>query len=327
MFQNSLGVNGVNTGLGEAGIGYLIYPKEWVDRQEYIDHCFRTHTISIHGGVGYGRLNNVPVDQLVMMGLNFPEEPDEPGTPVVWVKDTVLQLPVVIGSLKREDDYYIIETNQYRVQRGSGDKSIEIVLDAETTSLNIFVGGNSEDPANLDIKLTSGGGSTFTVDCDGEISVHAKDKVTVSSNNEIELCVKEGGEVDGVISYKLKEGLSYSGKKSLTLSINNEGGKPVMGMSYSAGQGLKYEDEFGNTISYKDGSCTIVSEKIIHNDGGKSMVLGEELKDILGELIDAITKLTVPTAMGQSGIPINASQFSSIKGKLSKILSEKSKLD
>ena len=47
---------------------------------------------------------------------------------------------------------------------------------------------------------------------------------------------------------------------------------------------------------------------------------GSGLLKTLSDLCDAITKLTVPTALGPSGIPINAADFISIKTDLKKYL-------
>jgi phage baseplate assembly protein gpV len=57
------------------------------------------------------------------------------------------------------------------------------------------------------------------------------------------------------------------------------------------------------------------------NETEDPAVLGDELKGLLEELIDAINSLTVPTSDGPSGTPINASQFSGIRGRLRSMLS------
>lgn len=45
----------------------------------------------------------------------------------------------------------------------------------------------------------------------------------------------------------------------------------------------------------------------------------EDLKGLLTDLISAIEQLTVPTGVGPSGVPINATAFSQIKQRLSKL--------
>ena len=47
---------------------------------------------------------------------------------------------------------------------------------------------------------------------------------------------------------------------------------------------------------------------------------GAGLKKTLGELIDAIMKLTVPTGVGPSGTPINAADFVKVKQGLNDYL-------
>ncbi len=72
-----------------------------------------------------------------------------------------------------------------------------------------------------------------------------------------------------------------------------------------------------------ENEVNVVSKKVRIGDDATEdpMVGGNELKGLLEELIEAINKLTVPTSNGPSGTPINAPQFSAIKGKLKTMLS------
>jgi len=58
----------------------------------------------------------------------------------------------------------------------------------------------------------------------------------------------------------------------------------------------------------------------------QKMVMGGELIKILGDMLDEIAKIQVPTGVGPSGIPINVAAFKSIKGKLKVILSARNYL-
>lgn len=57
-------------------------------------------------------------------------------------------------------------------------------------------------------------------------------------------------------------------------------------------------------------------------DSREPFVLGDTLVSVLKELIIAIRSLTVPTAWGPSGTPINAASFVQVQNKLESILSE-----
>jgi len=58
----------------------------------------------------------------------------------------------------------------------------------------------------------------------------------------------------------------------------------------------------------------------------QQMVLGGELIQILGEILDECAKIQIPTGVGPSGVPINAAVFKAIKGKLGIIQSARNYL-
>lgn len=73
-------------------------------------------------------------------------------------------------------------------------------------------------------------------------------------------------------------------------------------------------DKKGCDIIAKDSNIKITP-------GGMTFVRsGSGLKKTLSDLIDAITKLTVTTAVGPSGVPINAADFIKIKQDLNNYL-------
>ena len=85
-----------------------------------------------------------------------------------------------------------------------------------------------------------------------------------------------------------------------------------------------------NNIALSSVTSVVVespSIKIGSNNAEESMVLGDTLKGLLEELINAINALTVPTPVGPSGPPINAPQFSGISAKLQTMLSAITKVE
>lgn len=73
-------------------------------------------------------------------------------------------------------------------------------------------------------------------------------------------------------------------------------------------------------------SVEMRKDSIVLNDGDEAMVLGDTLKDLLNDTLDAIMQITVGTAVGTSSVPINVASFVQIKAKLNTMLSKKSKL-
>lgn len=293
--MNDIGIVKVDTGVGSGGVGYLVVPEE-IDRVQYIEDCYRTQTVSINAGEGYGYFNAVRCPQNVLENLKFPTENNR-GTPVLWIKDGMSHLPVIVGWLRKEGDYYALGENQWRTSRGNDKRNVEVFIDGNTSTLQINVLGDEEEPANVQIKLSSQNkDSVFNLSSDNEVQLTGVNKTTLNSCKEIQMLVKEEGEEKFQMKYTLKEGFLY-------------------------------EDEFGNSIRCVDKLIEIKSEQINHNGGNEPMVLGNTLQEVLSDILTAIQKLTVISPTGATSVPVNVADFAKIQQRLSDIKSKKSNLE
>lgn len=291
-----IGIQKPKDGGEKAGVGFVVVP-EGIDRGRYIENCYRTNTLTISGGRGYGYFNEVNVDVGVMQNINFPVDENNRGTPVVWIKDSITNLPVIIGALRKKEGYFTLKENQYRVQRGGEEKSVEVFIDGNTSSLFINMIGNDDNPSDLSIKLNSENkDSVFTINCDNEINLIAEKAVNIVSNESVDVKVKEEGEIKAKFNYTL-------------------------------GLGFEYKDEFGNSVKCTEGLVEVISDEINHNSGKEPMVLGDTLAKILDELLTAIQKITVISPVGSTSVPVNISDFASIQAKLDTIKSQISNLE
>ena len=296
MEHDILGIRNINPGIGSAGVGWVVVP-EGADRDTYIQDCYRNNTLTINAGIGYGFFSNVYTDQEVMQNIVFPDDEENRGSAVVWIRDEVSNLPIIVASLRKQDDYYILNKNQYRVARGTEETSVEVFLDGDTSTLHINVVGNRPNPAKLNIKLASENqDSVFNIDSDNELNVFSEKKIQASTNGVIDVQIKKDGEIKTEFQYE-------------------------------SGKGLTYKDEFENEINVKDGEIDVVSKKINHNTGKEPMVLGDTLADILKDLCKALQQLTVMTSVGTSSIPVNVADFAAIQAKIDTIKSKKSNLE
>lgn len=296
MDEEVIGIRNLDTGIGSAGVGFVVVPSE-VDRVQYIKDCYRTNTLTINGGKGYGYFSGVHADINVMQNIHFPTDEENRGTPVVWVKDAISQLPVIVGVLRKQNEYYSLNENQWRLKRGTETRNVEIFVDGTTAGLDITVLGDKDEPANIDIKLTSENkDSVLNVVSDNEINITGEKAVNVTSNQKATLKVTEKGE-------------------------------DKMSLSYELGVGLKYKDEFENEITAKDGQVDIISKKINHNSGKEPMVLGDTLAKLLDDMLKAIQAITVITPSGGSSVPVNIGDFAAIQAKLDTIKSKISNIE
>ena len=283
--------------IGTAGVGFVVIPNAET-REQYIEDCYRTNTVTIQGGQGYGFFPDVHVDSEVMQQLSFPSgaEDDNRGSAVVWVRDDITGLPVIVATLRKQDDYYALAENQRRWACSTPNGSVEVFADGNG-NLNISITGSDNFPGALNVKVSSDNAdSVVNVSSDAEVNVQADKKVKVISADEVEF------------------GMIVEGEQKTTLR-------------YKVGEGLEYKDEFENEITVKDGEVTIVSKKINHNEGKEPMVLGDSLADFLGEFIDACMALTVVTPAGTSSVPVNVADFAKLKTKFDNFKSQKSNLE
>ena len=125
MEDDVIGISNLDTGIGSAGVGFVVVPSE-VDRVQYINDCYRTNTLTINGGKGYGYFSGVHADINVMQNIKFPTDEENRGTSVVWVKDAVSQLPVIVAVLRKQGDHYSLDENQYRLKRGTETRNVKL---------------------------------------------------------------------------------------------------------------------------------------------------------------------------------------------------------
>lgn len=298
MEEEYIGIRNLDTGIGSAGVGFVVVPSD-IDREQYINDCYRTNTLTINGGKGYGYFSGVHADINVMQNITFPTDEENRGTAVVWVKDGISQLPVIVGVLRKQNEYYSLAENQFRLKRQNGDKTkfVELFIDGDESCFDIVLVGDEETPAELNVKLGSKNkDSILNISSDNELNISSEKKVKIGTNQKIEVEISDKGETKTSIVYEL-------------------------------GLGLVYKDEFENEITCKDGQVDVISKKINHNSGKEPMVLGNTLVDLMKQLINAINSITVPTPQGMSGTPLNFSTFNKISSDLEKTLSKISNLD
>lgn len=285
---------GARTCLGESGIGYVVIPDNDT-RDEYINNCYYSCTVTIDGGYGYSYIENVPIPLELLQQIKFPLKEDEVGSRVFWVRENTFNRPVIVGILNNlyEPNGMVAGQNRY-VQEINGNV-VEIFMDANTAEMNIKVTGSKNNPSKINV--------ISNTNEDSEINVTSSGKVKISAKNLIVEAFK-----DAVFTLKKNDS-----KELLKIESNDTQ--------------LKITDQFDNEVTLKNGEIDVVSDKINHNSGNEPMVLGNTLKESLSNLIDAILSMTMVTPTGTSSTPMNAAQFIQIKSQLNNILSQKSNLE
>jgi len=109
------------------------------------------------------------------------------------------------------------------------------------------------------------------------------------------------------------------------------GGHQIVMDEQSGSEFIRIKHLNGETLLEFDSEGSIfltnaANQKVNIGDGADTAdepaLLGNKLKGLLEELIDAINAMTVPTGVGPSGTPINAVSFTAVKTKLNTALSQ-----
>ena len=180
---------GAETTVGQSGVGFIVVPDDNT-RKQYIEDCFRTSTVTINGGYGYGYISSVKINPHTLQKINFPLNQNERGTPVFWVRENFSNRPVIVCVLNKEGYTNLLKENQERIVQQFGDNIVEIFLDANSSTLNINVGGNSENPSLINIKTSSGSeDSLLNLESDGKVKLSAN-QITATSRKDFSIFLK-----------------------------------------------------------------------------------------------------------------------------------------
>lgn len=286
MEDDSLGIKGIESGTETAGVGYIVIPKE-LDANQYIAHCYKTNTVSMHGGIGYGVFHNISVDKETLQEIIFPQNSQKKGSAVVWINIPKHNKPLIIAIVKYRDERTTLETNSKRITRESNGNVVDMFLRANSATLDLNIIGNESTSGNVNINIKNPSKSSkLKIDVSGDVIIKSSGKSILIAQDLVQLSVlNEEGSIKGLIKYKL-------------------------------GEGFTYKDEFGNIITAQDSLVNIKSTEIKLGEGNEPLVLGDTFKDTLDKisdmianLADACQKITVTTAMGPSSTPLNAAEF------------------
>ena len=286
---------GNNNCIPISGIGYIVIPRD-VNTAEYVQRCYRNHSVSISGGYDSTYMHGVKITEEALNKIKFPDNDDGLGSAVVWLRDSFTNRAVVIGTLKTAGESNMVQGSQQRIVQETAQSVVEMFLDALNCTINIIAKGNENIPAVINIKASSG------TDEGDVVNITSKDHI-ITDSRHIKVNLTEDFELT-----------INNGEEDIIHIVGNE-------------EELHITDHFKNEAIFNEENVQILTAKFNVGTGKEQMVLGNTLVNLLSQLIDAILNMTVLTHVGPSGTPVNAAAFSEIKGKLEEALSKLSNTD
>ena len=327
-------------------IGNVVIPSD-MPRDEYVAFALKTKTVCLRARGAFFR--NCPIaslfygqDDIIASSFIFPNNPVDLGTQVICVTPDNSSVPIIIGVLPigRSMQSKLDAEGQFKIERNTPDGSY-IVDCRQDGVISIMSRNINGEGAEINISCTNADSNAGKTYVDGELTEIYPAQITLTSDTQVQECE----------NYLLTFQTSMA-----WICENNLIDDKATKCWYRKERGLGYLDEFGNNIRLgldpvgltdqhleidcrgltwikADTQMVINSPEIYLGDKDDTniqfepMVLGDQLVDVLSSLCDAINQITVPTAMGTSGVPLNLASFTQIKNQLNAILSQKSKLE
>jgi hypothetical protein len=280
------------------GIGYIVVPPQ-IDINEYIEHSFRTGTISLaleNGGI----IDNVAITKEAIQNLNFPESSTTLGSQILYVSLPRKNQPIAIGSISKNNEFVNFSKNKSSLRRATKNYVSEVLVDADKGT--IIITSNSSVIGGGDIYILS-----TNKDKSSKLTLVVSKDINISSQN-----------------------FTLTNSKKLSFIVKDKDiDNNITQITYEKGVGLTYNDEFGNKIICSSDNIQLSpNSKLNIGDGNEPMMLSNTFKDILDDFTDIVSNLseacaeitvTVASFGSPTPIPNNAASFINIKSKLSDI--------
>lgn len=325
-----LGVFPASTGTPTAGIARVILPSD-VERDNYVTQCLRTGRVSI--ATEFGEFfNDVAISLEALNHLTFPINHEKFGSQVVWLRTTGHQKPVIVGILINTDESPALGEDVFSLLRESANGLVNILGDGKTGVITVEAAGKSSGTGGVILRVSNPQNDALLrlIIC-GDVDVQVRRKIKIKTNRHWSLVVGDAtaaNNIDTELGYVYNEGLTYIdewGNKITTreeqIQIENSEGVSILLTPELLR--IKLGETENRTIEVNEQGISLGTA------GGSAdpAVLGNKLKEWLENVLRSIQTLTVPTALGPSGVPINAAEFASAAQRLDTILSEHNTLD
>jgi hypothetical protein len=320
---------GNNNCISLSGIGYIIIP-EGSDPAEYVQRCYRNHSVSIDGGYGTTAMHNVKITEEALNSIKFPTEGKAQGSPVIWIRESFSNKPIIIGVLFESGTSNLTINGQESIRQEIAGRVAEVFLDALSSRVNITALGDSTNCAEVNVKASSRQrhGDLLNMESKDVVKVGGQ-SYRMNLTKDFEVTIDDGkNPILHILSNKDGFNLTDQWNNSITLDAEK-----IYLVDSHGNQIITNEDEVhltdahGNEAIFNEDNTQFLTTKFNVGQGNEPMVLGDTLVDLLGQLIDAILSMTVLTHVGPSGTPINAATFSAIKSRLKTVLSQLSNTD
>lgn len=299
------------------GFGYVLIP-EGVDRDKFVDSCFRQNKISIIDDSDGNIIHNCFISNEALQNIKFPRKVGEKGTPVMWISQSYMNQPMIVGTFSPTNgDIPLRSDEEFCVNRKWDRGSLSIVGSAKAGTLFINVRG--QQFGTLKINALGDENAILEVGSSGLVKVSASKKAEIEAFEELTAKL-----IDPVTENE--SGISVNKEEMAVFATYGEGEDKNFSKTTITEKGFVTETKVGDTkynhtvddnkaettifdcaLKFEDKKVTLSQgDAIIEISEGKMSIIngGTGLNELLTKIVDAIATLTVSTAVGPSGTPL-----------------------
>ena len=268
------------------GFGYVLIP-EGVDRDKFVDTCFRTNKISIIDDSAGNIIHGCFISNEALQNIQFPRKVGEKGTPVMWISQSYMNQPMIVGTF--------VATNGRIPMRS--DEEFSILREWDKGSLSIT--GSAKRGTLLKVTASK----KAEIEAFEELTAKMIDPVT---ENESGISVNKE-EMSVFATYGEDEDKDFSKTTITEQGFVTETKVGDTDYKHTVNGSKAETTIFDCTLRFEDKKVTLSQgEAMIEISNGKMAIIngGTGLNELLTKIVDAIATLTVSTAVGPSGTPL-----------------------
>jgi len=271
------GVSRVNPGNRNepTGLGYITIPIG-VDRDLYIQTCYRKERVAIQLDGGGSVVSNCYISRATLQEIVFPEEINQLGSCVAFICLKHHNLPIIVSVISKPDETQLLEENSFKKIVSMKAANVSIEGKGKSGELFVNVESNSENEGSIYVTLKSKNNtSKFELKCFGEINVYSEGKTSLKALKDVNLQKIRIENQEEIISSEIilsDEGFEI--RDSFNNVINSdsdgrillfEGTEAMLLGDTTKAELLKFKERFDTFLK------TFSDTLVVPSDGGKAI--------------------------------------------------------
>lgn len=169
------------------GLGYITIPIG-IDRDLYIQTCYRKERVAIQLDGGGSVINNCYISRSTLQEIIFPDEINQLGSCVAFICLKHHNLPIIVAVVSKPDETQLLEEKAFKKSVATKEANVSIEGKGKSGELFINVESNSENEGSIYITLKSKNNtSKFELKCFGEVNIYSEGKTTLKALKNVNL--------------------------------------------------------------------------------------------------------------------------------------------